>query len=80
VRPAPGIQQRVAEIGILGGKPGPGRGKKTESNGSRLLSSNRVDYTLARLRRDRPDLAAKVIAGTMTAHAAAVEAGLAWRR
>jgi hypothetical protein len=32
-------------------------------------------YTLARLDRDRPDLAAKVDAGLMTANAAAIEAG-----
>jgi hypothetical protein len=32
-------------------------------------------YTLRRLKRDRPDLAAKVIAGKMSANAAAVAAG-----
>jgi hypothetical protein len=32
-------------------------------------------YTLARLRRDRPDLAAQVEAGELSAHAAAIEAG-----
>jgi hypothetical protein len=36
---------------------------------------NSREYTLARLDRDRPDLAAKVDAGLMTANAAAIEAG-----
>jgi hypothetical protein len=34
---------------------------------------------LRRLKRDRPDLAAKVVAGELTAHAAAVEAGIRQR-
>jgi hypothetical protein len=50
------------------------------------------NYTLARLRRDRPDLAARVRAGELSANAAAIEAGFrkprsayadlcaAWRR
>ena len=33
------------------------------------------NYNVARLDRDRPDLSARVHAGTMTANAAAVEAG-----
>ena len=36
---------------------------------------NSRDYILARLKRDRPDLAEKVMAGDMSAHAAAIEAG-----
>lgn len=36
-------------------------------------------YVLARLKRDRPDLAAEVIAGTLTANAAAVDAGIRHR-
>jgi len=36
---------------------------------------NSPDYALRRLKRDRPDLAEKVIMGEMSAHAAAVEAG-----
>ena len=32
-------------------------------------------YTLARLRRDRPDLAHKVEAGELSTHAAAIQAG-----
>jgi len=36
---------------------------------------NSRDYTLARLKRDRPDLAELVIGGAMSANAAAIEAG-----
>jgi len=36
---------------------------------------NSRDYTLARLKRDRPDLAEMVIGGAMSANAAAIEAG-----
>ena len=32
-------------------------------------------YTLRRLKRDRPDLATRVVAGELSAHAAAIEAG-----
>ena len=46
------------EIGVAGGKPGPGRGKKTDSNTTRLGRGN--DYTLARLDRDQPELAQRV--------------------
>ena len=38
------------------------------------------DYTIARLRRDRPDLAERVEAGELSAHAAAIEAGFRHRR
>jgi hypothetical protein len=36
---------------------------------------NAPTYLLRRLKRDRPDLAAQVVAGTLSAHAAAVQAG-----
>jgi helix-turn-helix, Psq domain len=68
------------EIGIPGGKAGPGRGHKTQSNGLRLMSSNRKAYTLARLKRDRPDLAEQVVAGELSANAAAIEAGMSQRK
>lgn len=51
-----------------------GRPKANESN-THISSKRDASAALARLKRDRPDLAAKVIAGEMTAHAAAVEAG-----
>jgi hypothetical protein len=62
------------EIGISGGKPGPGRGKKTGSDTTRF-SGRGTGYILARLDRDRPELAAKVRAGKLSANAAAIEAG-----
>lgn len=63
------------EYGVLGGKPGPGRGHKTGSNITRLPRGTGETYTLARLRRDRPDLAKRVAAGELSANAAAIEAG-----
>jgi hypothetical protein len=36
---------------------------------------NASNYTLARLKRDRPDLAERVIIGEMSANAAAIKAG-----
>lgn len=85
---------------IAGGRKlrsGPGRPKAEEANGSDdNHSSDPIgrgsDYALARLERDRPELAEKVKAGELSANAAAVEAGFrkkptalsqlraAWRR
>ncbi len=62
-------------IGIPGGKAGPGRGKKTGDNITRLKRGTSHAYTVARLDRDRPDLAARVHAGELSANAAAIEAG-----
>ena len=39
------------------------------------MSGGTTDYTKLRLKRDRPDLYERVIAGDMTANAAAIEAG-----
>jgi hypothetical protein len=61
------------EIGIDGGKPGPGRGHKTGSDTTRL--GRGATYILRRLKRDRPDLAERVIVGEKSANAAAIEAG-----
>ena len=36
---------------------------------------NKAEYTLARLKRDHPKLAEKVVKGEMSANAAAIEAG-----
>jgi len=59
------------------GKPGPGRGHKTGDNVTRFPGDrgNSSKYTLARLNRDRPDLAAKVRAKEITTNAAAIQAG-----
>jgi hypothetical protein len=56
-------------------RPG-GRPKKTVDNvnGSRPVGNAR-DQALRRLRRQRPDLHARVLAGELSAHRAAIEAG-----
>lgn len=65
------------EIGIKGGKPGPGRGHKTDSNATRL--GRGYDYYLARLDRDgKTELAAKVRSGERSANSVAIELG--WRK
>jgi len=51
-----------------------GRGKKAADNVSGLFG-NDPTYALRRLLRDAPELAARVQAGELSAHAAAVEAG-----
>lgn len=67
------------EIGVEGGKPGPGRGKKTGDNITRFERGTSRAYILARLDRDGlTDLAAKVRAGELSANAAATQAG--WRK
>ncbi|MEV8510831.1 hypothetical protein [Dactylosporangium sp. NPDC051484] len=54
----------------------PGRGKKT--NGDTIgFPSNQVESVVARLKRDNPDLADRVVRGETTANAAAREMG--WR-
>lgn len=59
------------------GKQGrPGKGGDTTIT---RKDENDATYVLARLKRDRPDLAAEVIAGTLTANAAAVDAGIRHR-
>jgi hypothetical protein len=68
------------EIGIEGGKPGPGRGHKTGDNITRFKRGTERAYTLARLRRDHPELAERVIAGEISANAAAIEAGFRKKR
>jgi hypothetical protein len=67
------------EIGIPGGKPGPGRGNKTGRIPTRFISRGR-DYDLARLARDCPDLAERVAAKEISANAAAIEAGFRTKR
>jgi hypothetical protein len=57
------------------GKQG-GRGHKARTNGTGCKRGNSTAYTLARLKRDRPDLYEQVQAGAKTAYAAAIEAGL----
>jgi hypothetical protein len=54
-----------------------GRGKKTVDNINGLSKGGTSEtYLLRRLKRDRQDLAARVIAGELSAHKAAIEAGI----
>jgi hypothetical protein len=50
-------------------------GQGRPSNRRPIQYGTTVEYTLARLNRDRPDLAARVRAGELSANAAAIEAG-----
>lgn len=63
-------QPTKAEAGAKGG-----RGKKAVCNTKSFAGAT---YILKRLKRDRPDLFARVIAGELSANAAAIEAG--WRK
>ncbi len=60
-------QPKVAEHGT----------NQCTGGGDNVTSSrgNQASYTLARLKRDRPDLAEQVIAGNLSPNAAAVQAG-----
>jgi hypothetical protein len=50
-------------------------GRGHSSNNVSPIYGNNPTYTLKRLKRDRPDLADKVVAGELSANAAAIEAG-----
>lgn len=66
------VRRMLAEdVQPVGAKPGPS-GNVGDANNSQ---ENNATYVLARLKRDRPDLADQVVAGTLTANAAAVDAG-----
>jgi hypothetical protein len=56
------------------------KAKADQDSDTTLILGRGRAYILARLNRDRPDLAAKVIAGEMSANAAAIEAGFRKRR
>lgn len=87
--PANPIELRVAieegaKLGTHGGdRPGSGRPKKGEVKEPQernqacnaRLKYGTVPHTLARLDRDKPELAEKVRAGELSANAAAIEAG-----
>jgi hypothetical protein len=64
------------------GKHGGDRKSKSAKNqaGNASLIYNPVPQVLARLTRDRPDLAERVRAGELSAHAAAIEAGFRKKR
>lgn len=70
------------EIGVEGGKAGPGRGNKTVADSHGLtpanqLSSDSQERILRRLARDAPEILERVKAGEFrSARAAAIEAGI----
>jgi hypothetical protein len=66
----------LPERKIGAGEAGPGRGKKTADQISRLSYGTGSSYLAARLKRDRPDLAAEVEAGHKKLRTAAREAGI----
>lgn len=59
-----------AEAGAMGG-----RGNKAVGNVNSFEEANSATYALRRLKRDNPELAEQVVAGALSAHAAAVQAG-----
>jgi len=67
-----GEKEGVARQGEFGGGHGRLDMSSLPPSGQ---GGNSRDYTLARLKRDRPDLAELVIGGAMSANAAAIEAG-----
>lgn len=64
------LREAIPTAGKHGTNQHAGGGSTTTSSTGRGEA-----YTLARLKRDRPDLAGQVVAGTLTAHAAALAAG-----
>jgi hypothetical protein len=59
------------------GKPGPGRGNKTDNDVIRFRQGNDPDYLTARIARDRPDIHQRMKDGEYrSVRAAAIEAGI----
>jgi hypothetical protein len=75
------LPYEAAALGAHGGQPGNRNAAKDkpENEGDNVTSvsdrGNSATYTIRRLKRDRPDLADRVVAGEMSANAAAIEAG-----
>lgn len=63
----------LREVGAIAEKPGPKGGDGCNTTNS---NDRGATYTLRRLKRDNPELAEKVIKGEITAHAAAIAAGI----
>jgi hypothetical protein len=78
-----GMRYEDARSTVAALRARPGRPPKDEKGSIRTFSPEKrgttAEYTLARLQRDRPDLTARVAAGEMSAHAAAIEAGFRQR-
>jgi hypothetical protein len=74
IAPIPEMPKR--EIGVDDGKPGPGRGKKTGDDITRFTrGTTGRSYLAARIKRDRPDIAAR-IDDYPSIRAAAIDAGI----
>jgi hypothetical protein len=58
----------------------PKKGNITENDVTLSRRGNDPAYALARLRKDRPDIHARVLAGELTAHAGMIEAGFRKKR
>jgi hypothetical protein len=70
------IELGKREIGVEGGKAGPGRGYKTGSDATRFTGRGAA-YLVARLKRDHPGIAAQLAKGEFrSARAAAIAAGI----
>jgi hypothetical protein len=72
---APALPEAMApdEAGAKGGR---GNNKAFYNvSGFKNNEGNSASYTLARLKRDYPELAERVVAGELSANAAAIEAG-----
>lgn len=69
---------RKREIGVPNGKPGPGRGKKTNVNNTRFtVGSGNAEYLTARLARDHPAILDRMKAGEFkSVRQAALQAGI----
>jgi hypothetical protein len=50
----------LREHGVEGGRAGPGRGKKTNDRVSRFQYGNSTDYLASRIKRDAPEIAARI--------------------
>ena len=68
-----------ADAIVLGKRGRPRKGEEKTSN-RKIKGGTNIAYTLARLDRDRPDLAERVRAGRLSANAAAVAAGCRGRQ
>jgi hypothetical protein len=58
------------------GQIGNGRSRERDTNSTPAVQSDTRERVVARLKRDRPDLAERVISGELTANAAARQAGI----
>jgi hypothetical protein len=68
------IREQISPIAAHG-EYGRGRPKDRGVHHTSVRGTGNAAYTIARLRRDRPDLAARVLSGELSPNAAAIQAG-----